>query len=95
MTGMSALDGVEEVVGPGSDLEILRLSLSNTAACLGDALAMYNRVVGKDVFTNETEQRLVWNMLLLDGNCSDPSLTGAAKLRRILDDLIEARAALK
>ena len=37
------------------------------------------------------EMLAVWNMLLLDGNCSDHMLTGAAKLRRILDDLIEAR----
>lgn len=41
-----------------------------------------------------SEQQAVWNMLLLDGNCSDHTLTGAAKLRRILDDLIEARQAL-
>lgn len=37
------------------------------------------------------ETQAVWDMLLLDGNCSDHTLTGAAKLRRIIDDLIEAR----
>lgn len=37
------------------------------------------------------ELRAVSDMLLLDGNCSDHTLTGPAKLRRILDDLIEAR----
>ena len=31
------------------------------------------------------------NMLLLSGECSDPTLEGPDKLRRILDDLIEAR----
>lgn len=40
------------------------------------------------------EAMQISDMLMLDGNCSDPSLTGPAKLRRILDDLIEARAAL-
>lgn len=38
-----------------------------------------------------SEQQAVWDMLLLDGNCSDHTLTGAAKLRRIIDDLIEAK----
>jgi len=41
------------------------------------------------------EKQAVWDMLLLDGNCSDQTLTGAAKLRRLLDDLIEARRDLK
>ena len=37
--------------GP-SELEVLRMALGNTAACLGDALATYNRVVGQEVFKN-------------------------------------------
>jgi hypothetical protein len=38
-----------------------------------------------------SEAQLVLNMLALDGNCSDPSLRGAAKLRQLIDDLIVAR----
>jgi hypothetical protein len=41
-----------------------------------------------------SEMQRVWDMLLLDGNCSDPTLTGAAKLRRLLDNLIHARKQL-
>jgi hypothetical protein len=37
---------------PGGDLMILRMALGNTAACLGDALATFNRVVGEEVFKN-------------------------------------------
>ena len=33
-------------------MEVLRMALGNTAACLGDALATYNRVVGQEVFKN-------------------------------------------
>lgn len=44
------------------------------------------------VIAAEDEMLAVWNMLLLDGNCSDPTLTGASKLRHILDDLIDLRA---
>lgn len=43
---------------------------------------------------DQIDRDKVWDMLLLDGNCSDPTLRGPAKLRRILDDLIEARRAL-
>lgn len=41
---------------PSGDLEILRMALGNTAACLGDALATYNRFVGEDVFKNSVPQ---------------------------------------
>jgi len=36
----------------GGDLEILRMALGNTAHCLGDALATFNRLVGQPVFAN-------------------------------------------
>lgn len=41
--------------------------------------------------TAESEKQAVWDMLLLDGNCSRPTLKGVAKLRQILDDLIATR----
>lgn len=43
--------------------------------------------------TAAQEKQAVWDMLLLSGDCSDHTLKGAAKLRRILDDLIDARNA--
>jgi hypothetical protein len=59
------LDSAEKRVAPsaglplkmdtgGGDLEILRMALGNTAACLGDALATFNRLVGEEVFRNST-----------------------------------------
>lgn len=54
-----AIDALMRRAGPGDgekppsvDLEILRMALGNTAACLGDALATFNRVVGQEVFKN-------------------------------------------
>ena len=42
------------VKGDPGDVEILRMCLGNTAACLGDALATFNKVVGEEVFKNAT-----------------------------------------
>lgn len=47
---------VTPIADPGGDLEILRMALGNTAACLGDALATFNRVVGQEVFKNAAPQ---------------------------------------
>lgn len=44
--------GDEKIVGPGDDMHILKLALANTAACLGDALATYNKLAGQEVFKN-------------------------------------------
>lgn len=35
-----------------SDTELLKMALGNTAACLGDALAIFNRVAGYEAFKN-------------------------------------------
>lgn len=51
---------------PSGDLEILRMALANTATCLGDALATYNRYVGDDVFKNSVPadhfKELLWKL---------------------------------
>lgn len=39
-----------------SDLALLKMALGNTAACLGDVLAIYNKVVGEQVFKNAAPQ---------------------------------------
>lgn len=37
---------------PTDEMNVLRMALGNTAACLGDALATYNKIVGQEVFKN-------------------------------------------
>ena len=46
----------ETISSPGmsSDIQLLKMALGNTAACLGDALALYNNVVGREAFKNST-----------------------------------------
>lgn len=38
------------------DLALLKMALGNTAACLGDVLAIFNKVAGETVFKNAAPQ---------------------------------------
>jgi hypothetical protein len=55
------------------------------------ALSTQSEKEPREITTADTEGNLLKSILILDGNCSDPSLRGAAKLRQLIDDLIVAR----
>jgi hypothetical protein len=62
---------------PSGDLMILRMALGNTAACLGDALATYNRYVGEEVFKNAPPQGTTCGLATKTGGVCPPAVAAS------------------